>query len=170
MKKAGGHNVKLDENDKKYFYNVIIILSIFIERRKIMQRFLGIIVGVIFLTIGVFMYIKNDNLVKNCTEETKAIVVDMKQELSTDSDSTSYMYYPIVEYKVGEDTLRVTIDAGSSTPAYNIDEQITILYNPNKPKEFIVKGEKSSIIFAILFMTFGVLVTGYGIKIAIKKD
>ena len=135
-----------------------------------MQRFLAAIIGIIFLAVGVFMYIKNNTLLKNCTEETIATVVDMKQEFSTDSDSSSYLYYPIIEYQVKEDTIRVTMDKGSNLPAYNIDEKITILYNPNKVKEFIVKGENTSNIFSIVFMVLGIFVTGYGIKIALKKD
>jgi len=135
-----------------------------------MQRFLALIVGIIFLAIGIFMYVKNDTLIKNCTEEVEATVVDMKQEFSADEDGSSYMYYPIIEYTVGEDTIRVTMDSGSSTPAYDINEKITILYNPNKVKEFIVKGEKTSSIFSIVFMALGVFVTGYGIKVALKKD
>lgn len=135
-----------------------------------MKRFLLLIVGIIFIAIGVLMYIKNSNLVKNCTVETEATVEDMKQEFSTDSDGTTYMYYPIIEYKAGEDTVRVTMDRGSSTPAYDINEKITILYNPNKPKEFIVKGDKFSNIFSIVFMVLGVFTTGYGIKVALKKD
>ena len=135
-----------------------------------MKRYLVIIVGVIFIGVGAFMYFKGNNLEKNCTVETEATVVDMKQEFSSDSDTTDYMYYPIIEYKAGEQTVRVTMSNGSSIPAYNIDEKITILYNPNKIKEFIVKGDKSSNIFSILFMAIGVFVTGYGIKIALKKD
>lgn len=135
-----------------------------------MQRYLGIIVGVIFLALGVFMYLKNDSLIKNCTVETEAIVVDMKRDFSSDNDTTTYIYYPIIEYTAGNDTIRVTMDKGTSQPAYNIDEKITILYNPNKVKEFIVKGDKTSNIFSIVFIAVGVLVTGYGIKMAIKKD
>lgn len=135
-----------------------------------MQRFLAIIVGIIFLAIGIFMYVKNDTLIKNCTEEVKATVVDMKQDFSADEDGSSYTYYPIIEYKVGEDTIRVTMNSGSSTPAYDINEKITILYNPNKVKEFIVKGEKTSSIFSIVFMALGIFVTGCGIKIALKKN
>ena len=136
-----------------------------------MQRFIGIIMGVIFLAVGGFLYIKNDSLAKNCTEEVKATVVDMKRDLNTDSDGvTDYMYYPIIEYIANGNTVRVTMDSGSSTPAYDIDEKITILYNPNKQKEFIVKGDKSSNIMSIVFIVLGVFVTGYGVKMAIKKD
>jgi len=135
-----------------------------------MQRFLALIIGILFIAIGIFMYIKNDNLVKNCTVETQATVEDMKQEFSSDSDTTGYIYYPIIEYKVGENTVRVTMDKGSSTPQYNIGEKITILYNPNNTKEYIVKGEKTSSIFIIVFMALGVFVSGYGIKMALQKN
>ena len=135
-----------------------------------MQRFLGIIVGVIFIVVGVFMYIKNNYLVKNCTVEAVATVVDMKQEFSTDDTGGSYMYYPIIEYEANGNTVRVVTDNGSSTPQYNINDKINILYNPNKTKEYIVKGDKSSNIFSIVFMVLGVLITGYGIKLAIKKN
>ncbi|MBR1377195.1 MAG: DUF3592 domain-containing protein [Bacilli bacterium] len=136
-----------------------------------MQKFLGIIVGIIFLAVGIFMFIKNNNLVKNCTVEVEATVVDMKQELSTDSDDMmTYMYYPIIEYQVGEDTIRETMSNGSSTPEYSINERLTILYNPNKTTEFIVKGDKTSSIFSIVFMVLGVFVTGYGIVMVVKKD
>ena len=117
-----------------------------------MQKFLGIIFGIIFIAIGVFMYIRNDTLVKNCTEEVKAVVVDMKQELSSDDDGTSYMYYPIIEYKAGNDTVRITMSTGSNIPKYQIDDEITVLYNPKKTKEFIVKGEKTLSIFSIVFV------------------
>lgn len=136
-----------------------------------MQRFMVLIVGIIFLGVGVFLYFRNQNLIKNCTVEAVATVVDMKQEISTDNDSTNpYMYSPIIEYKAGEDTIRVTMDSSSSTPAYEINAQITILYNPNNTKEFIVKGEKTSGIMSIVIMVIGVALTGYGIKVAIKGN
>ena len=136
-----------------------------------MKRYMVLLIGIIFLALGGFMFYRNNTLAKNCTEETQATVVDMKQEFSTDSDSTtSYIYYPIIEYSVGEDTVRVTMGSGSSTPAYSINQKITILYNPNKTKEFIVKGDQSSNIFSIVFMALGVFVTGYGVVVAIKKE
>ena len=134
-----------------------------------MQKFIGIIVGIIFIIVGAFLFLKNNNLVKNCTEEIEATVVDMKQDFSTDDGDASYIYYPIIEYKANENNVRVTMDSGSNTPAYNIGDKITILYNPNKVKEFIVKGNKSSNIISIIFMVIGVFVTGYGVITALKK-
>ncbi len=135
-----------------------------------MQRYIILICGVFFLGIGVFLYMRNQSLIKNCTVETEATVVDMKQDLSTDDTGATYMYYPIIEYKAGENTVRVTMEKASNTPEYNINQKITILYNPNKVKQFIVKGEKSSAIFSIIFMAIGVLVAGVGVKEALKKN
>ena len=46
-----------------------------------MKRFVVLIVGILFLAVGGFMFYQNTNLQKNCTEETTAVVVDMKEEL-----------------------------------------------------------------------------------------
>ncbi len=135
-----------------------------------MQKYLVVLVGIIFIAAGGFMYYRNSNLIKNCTQETVATVVDMKEEFSGDSDSTGFMYYPIIEYQADTTPVRVTMSTGSSTPAYSINEKITILYNPNKTNEFIIKGDKSSNIFSIVFMVLGVAVTGYGLVVAFKKN
>ena len=135
-----------------------------------MQKFLGIIVGVIFLGLGIFMYIKNDHLVKNCTVETEAIVVDMKEDISSDNDTTSFMYYPIIEYQVNGNTIRSVMDKGSSIPTYNVNDKIIILYNPNNTKEYLVKGDSSSNVFSIIFIVLGVGVTGLGIKMVFTKN
>ena len=139
------------------------------------QRFGAIIVGIIFLAVGLFMFFKNDSLTKNCTKETQATVVEMKEEFNTDSDTNNdidsrYIYYPIIEYKVNDEVVRVTMSSGSTTPAYNINDKITVLYNPNKTNEFIVKGDSSLNIFSYVFIGLGTLILIAGIVIVFKKN
>ena len=141
-----------------------------VERSDSMKRFMVAIVGVIFLGVGIFMYIQNKNLVKNCTEKAEATVVDMKEEFSSDSDMGSYLYYPIIEYNVKGQNVRVTMSSGSNVPAYSINDKIAILYNPNKVEEFIVDGDKMSGIISIVFIALGVIVTGYGVVVAFKNN
>ena len=135
-----------------------------------MKKVLTIIVGVIFLGVGIFMFIRNNNLIKKCTEEVDGIVVDMKEDYSSDDDGTSYIYYPIIEYKVGEEIIKGTMDKGSSNPSYKIGDKVTILYNPNNKNEFIVKGDKSSSIFSVVFIGLGILVIILGIVLLFKKE
>lgn len=135
-----------------------------------MKKYCLILVGIIFVAVGIFIYFKNQYLVKNCTMETVATVVNMKEDLTTDDDTTRYIYYPIIEYKASGEKVTVQMDNGSNPPSYSIGDTVTILYNPNKVKEFIVKGENSSSIFSIVFIVIGVCVTGYGIYYLIKKN
>lgn len=135
-----------------------------------MKKFLPALVGVIFLAVGIFMYFQNQRLAKVCTVEAEATVVNMKEEMESDEDGMRYVYYPVIEYKAGSETVEVTMASGSNTPAYSINDKVTILYNPNKVKEFIVKGDKASGIFSYVFIGLGVLVTGCGVVVALKKN
>ena len=72
-----------------------------------MKRFLVIIFGIIFIAVGVFIYFKNSNLIKNCTVEAEATVVDMKQEFSSDDSGATYLYYPIIEYELLKKALKI---------------------------------------------------------------
>lgn len=135
-----------------------------------MKRFAGVLVGIIFLIVGVFMYFQNQRLAKVCTEEALATVVNMKEEMDSTEDGIRYIYYPIIEYKAKGETVRVTMSSGSNTPSYSINDTLTILYNPNKTKEFIVKGDKMSNIFSYVFIGLGVVVTCAGVVMIFKKN
>lgn len=133
-----------------------------------MRRFVIAIIGLLFLGAGIFLFVKDRNMTRDCTAEAEATVVDMEAELSTESDG--FLYYPIIEYKAGETTVRERLSRGSGSPAYDVGDKITVLYNPDDADEFIVKGEKTSSVFSIVFMVLGLLVTGYGVKEALKKE
>lgn len=135
-----------------------------------MKKFVPLIVGLVFVGVGIFMYSNNQRLAKVCTVETEAVVVDMKEELQSDSDVTGYIYYPIVEYRAGDEKIETTMSMGSSTPAYRIGERIDILYNPDKVTEFIVKDDKSSNILSYILIGAGILVTVLGVVTLFKKE
>jgi hypothetical protein len=135
-----------------------------------MKKFVGILVGIIFLGVGIFMYFQNARLAKVCTEEATATVVDMKEEMETDEDVVRYIYYPIIEYKVNGKIVKSTMSSGSTTPSYSINDTLTILYNPNKNTEFIIKGDKTSNIFSFVMIGLGVCVTCAGVAMILKKD
>ena len=135
------------------------------------QKIIALLIGIIFIGVGVFMYFKNGELQKVCTEEATATVIDIKEELNTDTDGMAdYLYYPILEFNDGNKDVQVKSSTGSSSPAYNINDKVEILFNPNNSKEYIIKGDKSSNIFSIVFACLGLLVSGYAIFTLIKKD
>lgn len=135
-----------------------------------MKKFGAIIIGFIFVAVGVFLYFNNQRLSKVCTRETMATVVDMKEDFEIDEGVTRYMYYPVIEYMADNEMIEETMKSGSSTPAYRIGEEINILYNPNKVTEFIVKGDTSSNIMSIIFVALGGVLVVLGIVTLLKKN
>lgn len=135
-----------------------------------MKRFIGIVVGIIFLGVGIFMYIQNERLAKVCTEEVSAIVVDMEEKIDDGEDTIRYLYYPVISYETPDGAVKVTMDTGSSTPKYSINDKIRILYNPKNTKEYIVKGDSTSNIFSYVFIGLGVIVTIAGGIMIFKKQ
>ena len=136
-----------------------------------MQKFIGLIVGLVLIIAGALIYLKNNHLTKVCTVEADAIVVDMKEEMTTDdNEGTRYMYYPIIEFDVNGNKVKATMQNGSNTPPYSINTKLTILYNPSNTDEFLVKGETNPQIFSIVFMALGCIITICGIFMVLRRD
>ena len=47
--------------------------------------------------------------------------------------------------------------------AYNLNDKVDILYNPNKVEEYIIKGDKTSNIIGIVFIILGIIVCIAGV-------
>ena len=48
-------------------------------------------------------------------------------EATTDTEGTRYIYYPVIEYKVNENTVKGELGSGSNPPAYSIGDTVEIL-------------------------------------------
>ena len=133
-----------------------------------MKKVLVIILGLIFIGVGVFLIVRGNELAKRCTEEAVGTVVEIKMEESLESDEygthTIYTYYPIIEYKAGDKTVTKQSENGSSGQSdYKLNDKIDILYNPQNVEEFIIKGDNSNNILGIIFIVAGVIAAGVGI-------
>jgi hypothetical protein len=115
------------------------------------------LVGLLFLGVAVFMYYRGNALSKRCTKEVTATVIEVIEKINSDSDGVSYLYYPKFEYNVrGEKIIKEGSD-GSFPSKYVENQKVQLLYNPDKPTEFVVKGEKESLIIPIVFGVLGIL-------------
>jgi len=134
------------------------------------KKFIPAILGVLLIGGGVFSYFRAGELSRVCTEEATATVVNMREELDSTTDGgIRYVYYPIIEYQANGQTISGEISSGSNSPIYSINETLTVLYNPNKTEEFIVKGE-NPYIAAFIIGGIGVVFLGVGIYVIFKKE
>ena len=128
-----------------------------------MKRFMGILIGIIVIGVGIFTFISGKNLEKRCTATAVGTVVEMHEDISSDTHSVTHTYYPVIEYQVGDRTVKKQSSSGSSSPRYNINEKVDILYNPDNVEEYIIKGDTNSNFMGIIFIVVGVVVVILGI-------
>lgn len=133
------------------------------------KKFLPLVLGVILIGVGAFFYFRNSELARVCTEPSTATVVNMREDfVSTDGEGIRYVYYPVVQYTAGDQTITEELGTSSNPPAYNINDTIEILYNPDKLNEFMVAGENSYII-TIIMGALGAVFLVAGIYVLVKK-
>ncbi len=102
------------------------------------------IVCVVFFVVGLLMVIGGIRLKGNCTQRVNAVVVDMEEKVDEDEDGTSVSYYPVFEYIVDGVPYRVQSSFGSSGRRYGIGQEVTLMYNPDNPHQFLERGESKA--------------------------
>lgn len=129
------------------------------------MRKIGIIIfGLIFVIVGIFIFIKEKEQTKRCTEEIVGIVTEIKDDTSIDEDGNlTHTYYPIIQYTAGDRIITKQSSSGSSSSIYHFNDKVDILYNPNNVEEFIIKGDKTSNILGIVFIVLGSIVCILGV-------
>ena len=123
---------------------------------------IGYLFGIIFTVVGFLLIFCK--IIKNirCTVETTGTVVDIETEEKVEFEDGRRriirMYYPIIEYKAGDKVITKKHNVAYNSPQFHEDETIAILYNPNKVEEYIISGDKSYILFGVIFMAMGILI------------
>ncbi|MCH5316255.1 MAG: DUF3592 domain-containing protein [Eubacterium sp.] len=130
---------------------------------------LFIVVGVVFIIAGIIVMIQGNISEQRCTEKTTGTVVELVIEKSTTSNHrTSYIYFPVIEYQVGDRTISKKSNSGQNPPKYKVGQQVEIYYNPNNVEEYYIKGESAPKFIGILFVVLGSIAVAVGVTVLIK--
>lgn len=121
-----------------------------------------LILSLVFLVIE--LNFRNDAL------PAKAVVVDIVQKASTDSDNgsrTTY-HYPVFQYQDAHGNQhRVESSLGSGSPSVEVGQSVDLLYRPNDPKSVRMEGEAGRWVMVGVFGFFGILFVGIGLFLAV---
>lgn len=130
-----------------------------------MKRFF-LFIGIVFIIAGISAIVMSKNYEKRCTVETVGTVIEIIEDISTDSDGNeTHSYYPVIEYKVGERIISKKSNTGSNSFKYHVNDKIAILYNSDKIDEYIIKGDKTAVLLGVIFIVLGFVAVIVGIKI-----
>lgn len=130
------------------------------------KKLVVIVIGLIFVVSGIVMIFSERDIEKRCSEETEGnvigIVEDKKIPSGRPKEEGSYydaqkVYYPVIEYKAGEETISKKYSVGDEKIKYKIGEKIIIKYNPNKTDEYLIKEDNGKIYVGIILIVIGVI-------------
>ena len=130
-----------------------------------MKRVIALIMALIFIGVGFYIYNASSNLAKRCTESVEGIVVEVVREENYDYDdgTTSYTYYPVIEYDANGKKVSKRYGTGTNPSKYSVRDSVNVKYNPNNVEEYIIDGDKGANIFGIIFAAVGIFLLIYGV-------
>jgi len=122
-----------------------------------------LLAGALFAAIGAAVHIQWRKLVKVCTAQTSGTVTALHSEVRTEYDedtkkhSETIVYYPEFTYTAKDRQYTRRSGTGSSSAKrYTVGQVVTVLYDPDKPDTYLIKGDKADGRFGLIFCAVGV--------------
>jgi hypothetical protein len=138
-------------------------ISNFPVEKVVLSVFTGIAV-IMLLVAGIASF---NNIRKiNREQSAPGVVTDMTKRLEYDEQDFNRVvgetYYPVVEFTANDGKRRsVQLNEGSFPPAYEVGDEVTMLYEPDHPMDARIKSFGSSALMWILPSITGVLGIGF---------
>ena len=128
-----------------------------------------VLLGVIFIKMGINGNVEYSKLKKVCTEEMQAVVTDfhITGEVYWDPDEDiprkrdNRRYFPIFEYTVNNETYRQQSPVGKDVKQVDVGGSITIMYNPAKPDDYYVPTGAYATQNGTAVMSFGIFMIAF---------
>jgi hypothetical protein len=142
---------------------------------KVENIILAVFTGIAVLMLLIAGIASFGNVTKMSRElNAPGTVVDMiqKREYVNQQDRIiEEYYYPVVEYASQDGKAhKVQLNEGSSTPEYEIGDEVTVLYNPERPLDARIKSAGSAALMWILPGITGVLGIAFlGAVVVVRK-
>ena len=136
---------------------------------------LGVFTGVAILMLLITFVSSANAILKMIREESaqgRVVEVIERREYVNEQDRvTQDYYYPVVEFTSKDGRFHsVQMTEGSSSPAHEVGDEVTVLYNPERPLEARVQSFGSSALMWVLPGITGILGLAFlGGVIAVRR-
>ena len=115
------------------------------------------IIGIVFIVIGLIIFLIDVINKVKCKEMVKGTVVDIYKITSISGNGGKRRtYYPIYQYNVDGTVYMKKSSNGSIFCRYQIGDEVKIKYNPKNPNRYYVKGKITNIVMSIIWIVLGV--------------
>jgi hypothetical protein len=123
--------------------------------RQLLGPLFFMLFGLFFFAIGSGLTLRQRSL-ENSGIQAPGKVVGLQE--NSDSDGSSYA--PVVQFKLGDKNYEFISSYSSSPSAYEIGEQVIVVYPRDEPDKAIIKGEGQFL--HIIFMLVGGIAAALG--------
>jgi len=136
---------------------------------------LGAFTGVAVLMLLIAFVSSASAILKMNSEESapgRVVEIIARREYVNEQDRVvEEYYYPVVEYVSSDGRFHsVQMTEGSSSPSHEVGDEVTVLYNPDRPLEARIKSFGSSALMWILPGITGILGLGFlGAVLAVRR-
>lgn len=113
------------------------------------EYIVAIIVGVVMI-----IFVLNASRKQNKIKKTGLITEGIVFELLNDASSSFNVRHPVIRFlTLNEQWITETANIGLSPGFYKKGQKVTVIYDPNDPKQFIIDSKIGSrIIYAIIIL------------------
>jgi len=116
-----------------------------------------IFLGLIFFSIGAGLTFQQYLLRQDALQAPGEVIA-----LSESCDDDGCTYRPVVRFTTQNGRVETyNSQFGSSPPAYDVGEMVTIFYQPDNPQKAFIQGEGS--VFRIIFSAIGAAIMLFGL-------
>jgi len=136
---------------------------------------LGIFTGVAVLML-LIAFVSSASAILKMNREASALgrvveIIERREYVNEQDRVVEEYYYPVVEYVSQDGRFHsVQMTEGSSAPSHEVGDEVTVLYNPERPLEARIKSFGSSALIWILPGITGILGLGFlGAVMAVRK-
>ena len=123
------------------------------------------LLGIGMLAGGIYLYDRTKDFLDQAVT-APGIVIELKQEKSSDSNNnTTYDYRPVVQFDT-KDGQRIvfTSDTATNPPSYHTEDEVEVIYNPKEPLDAKINTFFSLWLGVILLLGLGAIFTIVGVN------
>ncbi|MCR4796386.1 MAG: DUF3592 domain-containing protein [Ruminococcus sp.] len=123
---------------------------------------LFLLIGIVFITLGAYLFISRAYTKSECDTEVNAVVVDMVS-LKTPGLHKRITYAPVLEYEYNGKTYKYTSNTGTKPAKYKRGQRIKILIDSHSPEVVYLPTDDFDYILFILMILGGAVFAVIGI-------
>ncbi len=129
-------------------------------------------IGILFLCIGIGLFISDKNDSQACTEKVTAVVTDIRSQESSQRDSDGYVSYtttysPVFQFTYNGKQYTVNSNLYSNPCNYSVGQRTEIYCNPDNPTKIYEPDRGVKKTMGLIFGGVGAVFAIVGIVVAV---